>query len=330
MENRIVLIGGTATGKTTLANLLEERTGKKKLVTYTTRKRRDGEDENNYTWINLDETPLPNDRFLYAQFRGEHYFTTHIDFIECGVAVLTYDAIPQIIRHYPDTIFVNLYFENKEIKRQRILKREPNITKDALEKYMNELEVPKAGCTVSICVDDLSVEEAYNILVDLSNKNNTPLPNEGHIGITQIIKDLYFRATNRFTSKDATELIEFLNVYQEDTHTIELQKLKSYVDFDETDILEIPDDVFVRAVDYLYTEAQVTMCKLPRLGVIQGTKRELQFIRLFIKYTELFYQPVICCSHTSNNTDNLMPDFEGVVIKKIKPDVSKLVGMNWE
>lgn len=330
MKNRIVLIGGTATGKTTLANLLEERTGKRKLVTYTTRKRRDGEDEKNYKWFNLDETPLPNDRFLYTNFRGEHYFTTHIDFIECGVAVLTYDAIPQIIRHYPDTIFVNLYFENKEIKRQRILRREPNVPKAILEKYMNELEVPKAGCNVSICVDDKSIEEVYNILVELSNKKSTSLPNEGRVGFLQVIKDLYFKATNRFTYKDATEFIEFLNVYQEDAHEIELKKLKEYVEFDETDMTEIPDEVFNRAVDYLYTEAQVNMVRLPRLGVVVGTKRELQFMRLFVKHTELFYQPVICCSHESSNVNNLMPDFEGVAIKKIKPDISKLIGMDWE
>lgn len=333
MENRIVLIGGTATGKTTLANLLEERTGKKKLITYTTRKRRDGEDESNYKWFNLEETPLPNDRFLYTNFRGEHYFTTHIDFIECGVAVLTYDAIPQIIRHYPDTIFVNLYFENKEIKRRRILSREIGIQKETLEKYMNEPEVPQAGCNVSICIDDKSIEEVYNILVDLSSKESSSLPNIEHVGFLQVIKDLYFKATNRFTSKDATEFIEFLNVYQEDNHTIGLQKLKDYVDFDETEMTgmtEIPDEVFNRAIDYLYTEAQVNMVRLPRLGVVVGTKRELQFMRLFVKHTELFYQPVICCSHESSNINNLMPDFEGVAIKKIKPDISKLIGMDWE
>lgn len=88
----IVLVGESASGKTTLANMLEKEYGYERVVTYTTRPKREGErDGIDYHFITPEKYKeyVAEDKFLeHAYYRGWGYGTLKFNFLSSDNKVL--------------------------------------------------------------------------------------------------------------------------------------------------------------------------------------------------------------------------------------------------
>lgn len=96
---RIILCGGSCTGKTTLKHALVD-TGIKPSVSYTTRAMRHGEiDGVDYKFISEKDFNSLVDLgffFEYDNIFGDYYGTALEDFMKCGVFILTPVAIKKM------------------------------------------------------------------------------------------------------------------------------------------------------------------------------------------------------------------------------------------
>ena len=158
---RLVITGGTATGKTTVAKMLANNLGLTQLTTHTTRKQRLSESANAYKWHTGD---VPDDAFLLTEFRGNKYFTTRSDFAQADIAVLTRDAIPEVREVAPLAVVVRLYFQDVDKKIDRIYGLDPNIDRALLTHHILEYEGPDPCCDISICIDELTPDQLYEHL----------------------------------------------------------------------------------------------------------------------------------------------------------------------
>ena len=158
---RLVITGGTATGKTTVAQMLSNQLELKQLTTHTTRDIRPGEPSSAYKW---HKGEVPTDAFLLTEFRNNKYFTTYSDFAQADIAVLTRDAIPEVREVAPLAVVVRLYFQDVDKKIDRIYGRDPNIDRALLTHHILEYEGPDPCCDISICIDELTPDQLYEHL----------------------------------------------------------------------------------------------------------------------------------------------------------------------
>ena len=75
----LILVGPSASGKTEVANILIQKYGMKRMITYTTRKIRSGEiDGVSYHFIDKNEflKMIDNDEFVESTIYNENYYGT--------------------------------------------------------------------------------------------------------------------------------------------------------------------------------------------------------------------------------------------------------------
>lgn len=99
MKNRIILLGGAGSGKTTIKNELVKR-GFKQEVSYTSRPARDGEvDGVDYNFITKEEftDKIRAEEFIqFALFGGNWYGTSRKDFREKNLFIMSPKALESI------------------------------------------------------------------------------------------------------------------------------------------------------------------------------------------------------------------------------------------
>lgn len=127
----IVILGESASGKSTVQNILCKRYGYERLITYTTRRPREGEKDGvDYHFISEDtfEKMHRDGSFCEtAEYNGWHYATAKDDCTDNKVAVLTPHGLRQI-RKFKDLILVTYYINVPRRDRLvKILQRGDNI-----------------------------------------------------------------------------------------------------------------------------------------------------------------------------------------------------------
>lgn len=130
----IVILGATCTGKDTLARVLCEKYGYQKILTCTTRPKRENEDGTEYRFITKDafKAGIENDMFFeytsYNVASGEtwYYGTLKADINEIGIIILNPDGYKVFKKYYPDALYVRLYAPLSVIRR-RLYQRGDNI-----------------------------------------------------------------------------------------------------------------------------------------------------------------------------------------------------------
>lgn len=129
----IVIVGASASGKSTLQKMMIEQNRKmKKVVTYTTRPPRRGEKAGiDYHFIteNRFQELLDNDFFIEtAEYRGWHYGTAKEDCQDSNdcIAVLTPSGLRELKRIGINTISVYLYVDRRSLM-MNILQRGDDI-----------------------------------------------------------------------------------------------------------------------------------------------------------------------------------------------------------
>lgn len=95
----LVLLGESGTGKTTIANKLQEKYGLKPLLSYTTRPRR-YEKENSHTFVSLGEYILLNNRVAENEYNGYYYCATKEQVEDSDVYVCDCEGIKMLRETY--------------------------------------------------------------------------------------------------------------------------------------------------------------------------------------------------------------------------------------
>lgn len=120
----IILVGESASGKSTIEKILADKYGYKKTVSYTTRPPRDGEVNGiDYHFITEDEYIEKFNSNFFAEtgaYNGWFYGTTKDQYDENTVCVLTPHGLRQIKKNFGEKDIVSFYI--KVPRRDRLIK----------------------------------------------------------------------------------------------------------------------------------------------------------------------------------------------------------------
>lgn len=127
MMRMIILVGESASGKSTIEKILAEKYGYKKTVSYTTRSPREGEVNGvDYHFINEDEYIERFNADFFAEtgsYNGWFYGTTKDQYCKNTVCVLTPHGLRQIKKSFGDNREMNIKsFYIKVPRRNRLIK----------------------------------------------------------------------------------------------------------------------------------------------------------------------------------------------------------------
>lgn len=107
----LLLVGKSASGKTTIANFLEKEHGYKQVQSYTTRPPR-YEGETGHIFISDEEFDKLGKLAAYTLYNGHKYGTTFDQIDECDIYVIDPDGVKTLLKNYKTDrkIFI-LYFD---------------------------------------------------------------------------------------------------------------------------------------------------------------------------------------------------------------------------
>lgn len=157
MGTCILLIEGkSGTGKTTVAEILEEKYGLKQIKSYTTRKKRYPE-ENCHTFITQEEYDLinPEDMVAKTVFSGNRYCATKQQVEENDIYVID----PAGIKNFRDTyhgkkeIYVVYLIASKAVRHERMISRGDNEEKVQERLENDEKAFQDAELLANIAID---------------------------------------------------------------------------------------------------------------------------------------------------------------------------------
>lgn len=119
------VLGRTSSGKDTLVNKLCEKTGAKQLISYTTRSRRDGE-ENTHIFVTEEEYEkmLANGQVAVdTNINGNYYWSTIEQLYEADVYILDYLGLKKLKElNLPNIRLVSVFINTPdEIRKERAL-----------------------------------------------------------------------------------------------------------------------------------------------------------------------------------------------------------------
>lgn len=105
-------IGKSGSGKTTIARMLENRSGYKQLCSYTTREQRDKEDVE-HIFVSTEEFNQLQDLVAYTEYNGNKYGATNKQVDDADIYVVNPPGVEELLQKYKNrhrTIFV-IYFD---------------------------------------------------------------------------------------------------------------------------------------------------------------------------------------------------------------------------
>ena len=106
-----LFIGRSASGKTTVAELLESRSELKTLQSYTTRQKR-FELETGHTFISDEEFDNLKDIIAYTEYNGHRYCATKAQIDEADIYVVDISGVETLLEKYHDERpIVVIYFD---------------------------------------------------------------------------------------------------------------------------------------------------------------------------------------------------------------------------
>ena len=104
-------VGKSASGKTTIANILDEQYGYKQVWSYCTRKPRyDG--EIGHIFVSEDEFNSLGELVAYTEYNGHKYGTTATQLDKCSIYVVDVPGVETLLQRYKTTRpIVIIYFD---------------------------------------------------------------------------------------------------------------------------------------------------------------------------------------------------------------------------
>lgn len=118
-----LFVGRSASGKTTVADLLESKYGLKQVQSFTTRPQR-YEDEIGHTFVSKEEFDNLGELAAYTFYNGYEYGTTFDQLNECDIYVIDPTGLETLLEKYHDRKIVIFYFDTSVYTRiNRMLDR---------------------------------------------------------------------------------------------------------------------------------------------------------------------------------------------------------------
>lgn len=123
-----LVMGRTGSGKTYFANLLQN-IGLKRVVSRTTRKKRDHEDGDAYIWLNKNQAKKQKDRVAQTKIGDIEYFTLNKDLDGKDFYIIDPKGMYDLTKNTPDVDYHLIYIQapNKEERQKHTINRENNI-----------------------------------------------------------------------------------------------------------------------------------------------------------------------------------------------------------
>lgn len=113
-----LIIGRTGSGKTYLANLLENH-GFKRVVSRTTRPKRDRENSDAYVFLNKDEAKKQQDRVAQTKIGEYEYFTLQKDLNGKDMYIIDPIGMKDLAKNTPDIDYHVIYVQSKDDERKK-------------------------------------------------------------------------------------------------------------------------------------------------------------------------------------------------------------------
>ena len=169
MKKLIIFVGIAGTGKTTIAEVLQERYNMKVLKTYTTRPRRPNESDVNHIFVTDVNTTKDKDKLLRLNLHGYEYWTTREMLLDADIAVVDRTGATEIKALLRDRcIIVRLKAHLGDLI-SRITKRNGLSEDQALEiltaehnKYGNAL----LDYDLKLDTSELTIDEVVDIVME--------------------------------------------------------------------------------------------------------------------------------------------------------------------
>lgn len=119
-----LLVGKSASGKTTIANIMEQKYGCKQVSSYTTRPPR-YEGEIGHVFLTDDEFDNLGELVAYTEYNNHHYGTTAEQLDKCNIYVVDVPGVETLLQKYKtDRQICILYFDTTVYTRiKRMLDR---------------------------------------------------------------------------------------------------------------------------------------------------------------------------------------------------------------
>lgn len=179
------ICGRSASGKDTIANRVSEISGVPKVVSYTTRPRRDGEREDSHIFLTEEEFELLKlaQMCAYTRIGQYHYFTTRRQLLQllykhdAVIYVIDPDGIQTLKASMPDVRIVTIYI---------------NVTLDECVRRAEQRGDSKEGYRKRAQEE---MERFYDLL--LNQSYDYAVPNRDVNLASDIIAHIIFRETRR-------------------------------------------------------------------------------------------------------------------------------------
>lgn len=133
----ITITGPSGAGKDTVARMLSETTGIPVLVSYTTRKMREGEQNGREHWfVSPDMVPDKKDMLAYTVYGGYEYWTEIMQIGDAAIYVIDEEGLRDLHDRFPYINLVSIYVRaNKHIRRMRGVSEERMQRDDLREQF---------------------------------------------------------------------------------------------------------------------------------------------------------------------------------------------------
>ena len=167
----IILVGASATGKTEVGKILKSKYGYNKIITYTTRDKRESEIEDvDYHFVSketFEEMAKEGKFFESTSYNGNYYGTSFESLYHDGYLILEPNGYE---KYYNSNIKYKSFYLNtsNEIKYQRMIQRG-----DGEEKAKERIRVDdelftdeiKSKFDYVISTDNLSIEQTTDLII---------------------------------------------------------------------------------------------------------------------------------------------------------------------
>ncbi|MFR2774767.1 MAG: AAA family ATPase [Anaerostipes sp.] len=169
----IAILGESGSGKTSLANYLEDNYGWSVLKSYTTRdKRSDSKDD--HTYVTQEEFDLIEDKVATNYYTGSNawYCATKKQCDESDIYVVDIPGLEQLRKNYTNKHIFAIYLEvDKDTRVSRMKQRGDNLQsiQRRIVKDCQEFAMAKDICDVTICNNSSLVITAMQVDAVLKN-----------------------------------------------------------------------------------------------------------------------------------------------------------------